>query len=242
MKKVICLVAATIWCYYTPTFAQENAKAELDASQEKVPKKLEGIKSSDLSEAAEEVKKAVSNEEKKSANDKVMVKSATSKALDQRLRLATSLGLVRSPEAAKGTYAAGGGADVSLLWDFVKNPGYSLLASLRYAPFRVDAEIEGRNYTGVVEGYHLGLLYMPAIFTKDLILVAGAELGYLLVSLDASEKFVTSKDDSKDELQYSVVTGIEWRIAKKISIGPRIYYGFGNIQVGQVGASFSFLF
>jgi len=231
----------------TETVATETASPSEEATAETVPpservqnpedvKNLEKEKESVEGDSAKEAKLSVAEK------TPVLVKSAVSKAFEDRLRLATSIGFVRVPRAEEGTYAAGAGGDFAILWDFNNVPSSNLLASIRYAPFHVDVEVKGRNYTGVIEGYHLGFLYMKEAFTSDLMLVAGAELGYLLVSFGSSEKHAIQNKDDDSQLLYTLVTGIEWRMAKKISIGPRIYYGFGNIQVAQFAGSFSFLF
>lgn len=184
--------------------------------------------------------KAASDGEKQAAEPP----GAVSKALSERLHFSASYGWVRIPKAEVGTFSAQGIADFMILWNFLKGSGrnYKILGTLRYAPIHSENEIEGQSYKSIIEGYHIGSQYRYRFMHKDLDLIASAEVGYLLVYQESRDKYPVQDDSEKNELAYTVGTGFEWVLIEKVSIGPRLYASFGNIQVVQFAGSATFTF
>ncbi len=175
---------------------------------------------------------------------KVIEPSASSKAISDKLHMATSLGFIKVTGASKGDWDSTGAVDLLIGWRFVGGAGknYNLDVNLRYLPIEVSADVEDHIYRGVIEGYHLG----PALgyhLSDTLDVLASLEVGYLLVYLESLDQNELRKDAASNGIEFTVGTGLDWLFGnKKIKFGPRFYAGFGKFQTMQFAAAATVLF
>ncbi len=124
-----------------------------------------------------------------------------------------------------------------------KNKKFRLKGTFRYSPVVVAGIQESKPYRGVWEGYHAGLeghLKYPRV--KGMTAVAGVEAGLVFVYLDALDDFQTPTSAEATGTILTAHAGGDWEFAPNITIGPRVYMGFGGFQNYQIGAATNFTF
>lgn len=124
-----------------------------------------------------------------------------------------------------------------------KNKKFRLKGTFRYSPVVVAGTQESKPYRGVWEGYHAGLeghLKYPRV--KGMTVVAGVEAGLVFVYLDALDDFQTPTSAEATGAILTAHAGGDWEFAPNITLGPRVYLGFGGFQNYQIGAATNFAF
>jgi hypothetical protein len=171
----------------------------------------------------------------------VVEKSASSQAIADKLSLFVNAGWARIPKAKLGTFASSGQADIGMSWKYWTSGSHQMRVSLRYSPLHSENQIDGQSYVSVIEGYHLGHAYDWA-FSSSFSWVNSLEFGYLLVYMNSRDRSAVSEKSENNELATSIMTGLDWKMMEKLSIGPRIYGSFGTFTILQVSAATSVLF
>ena len=124
-----------------------------------------------------------------------------------------------------------------------KNKKFNLKGTFRYSPVVVAGTQDSKPYRGVWEGYHAGLeghLKYPRV--KGMTVVAGVEAGLVFVYLDALDEFQTPTSAEATGAILTAHAGGDWEFAPNITLGPRVYLGFGGFQNYQIGAATNFAF
>ena len=124
-----------------------------------------------------------------------------------------------------------------------KSNKIALKGTFRYNPIVVAGVQDAKPYRGVWDGYHAGLeahLKYPPI--KGMTAIAGVEAGLVFVYLDPLDDFETPKSAEATGVILTAHAGGDWEVAPKITVGPRIYLGFGGFQNLQIGAATNFAF
>ncbi len=124
-----------------------------------------------------------------------------------------------------------------------KSKKIALKGTFRYNPIVVAGVQDAKPYRGVWDGYHAGLeahLKYPPI--KGMTAIAGVEAGLVFVYLDPLDDFETPQSAEATGVILTAHAGGDWEVAPKITVGPRIYVGFGGFQNLQIGAATNFAF
>ena len=124
-----------------------------------------------------------------------------------------------------------------------KSKKFNLKGTFRYSPVVVAGTQESKPYRGVWEGYHAGLeghLKYPQV--KGMTAVAGVEAGLVFVYLDALDDFQTPTSAEATGTILTAHAGGDWEVAPNVTLGPRVYMGFGGFQNYQIGAATNFAF
>jgi hypothetical protein len=162
--------------------------------------------------------------------EKPIVQSALSKKLSDKLTLGTSIGFAS---------VSGDGESWNALWNAQilmtyrlaqKIAGLSTAATFRFAPFDVTPRIDGRNYRGTVTGWLFGVEATKKL-KERLDAVAGVELGFFDVNLDAIDFKALEASHEKNGFGLAVGGGVDYAMSSKILVGPRVRVGFGSMTV-----------
>lgn len=181
--------------------------------------------------------------QEKAAEPKKPSRSASSKSLDNRLSLLTSVGwAVVKP--ANGTWNGLGSSDFGFRWRMDPKAEGNLFITGRYAPFAGVWTVGSRDYDATLHGLYAGAEYhaQPS-FMKRGSLKANVELGYMLVYAKAQDKAVESGDVKGGKANLSVGGGAEWSVVSdKFKIGPFARVHVAGFSIVNVGGSAQFVF
>jgi len=178
------------------------------------------------------------------AETKPIEPSATSKALADKLAIATSLNW-NKVSAAAGTWVSGGMSDLAVTWLVhsltIADRAVGLHALGRFSGFDLAGTQDRNSYRGVVNGFHLGGVTTLAIKEKISALVQ-LDIAYLLVRLHHVDKRDTLAAAEDSGIGFTAGVGGDWHFSPKVSAGPRFYAGFGRYSLVQFGGSATFRF
>jgi hypothetical protein len=171
-----------------------------------------------------------------------MPPSATSQTLANKLFMATSFGWAKTSRS-EGDWRGSGVTDFLVGYMLPGEGQMKFAATYRYAPFAVVGEIDDRSYRGVWEAHYFGtnIHYM----VNDKIRAVGAaELGYVMVSLNAVDGEAGEEKHAESGASVSLGGGADWKLGDTFAFtaGPRLNAGFGSFTTIQLGAAASFLF
>ena len=180
--------------------------------------------------------------------------SSTERFLSENIVIGTSLNMVWPTRNGSGWKASGtgrtGSSDLLLGFNVPnsavglrKNKKINFKGTFRYNPVVVAGTYEGKPYRGSWDGYHAGLeghLKYPQV--KGMTAVAGVEAGLILVYLDPLDDFEKATSAESTGLIFTAHAGGDWEVAPNITLGPRVYLGFGGFQNYQLGAAANFAF
>lgn len=188
---------------------------------------------------AEEPAKAT----QKTAVKPVVVQSQLSKAIENRLSLATSLGwAVVKP--ANGTWIGVGASDISARWRESNKGDGKVFITARYAPVTGVWTVDDRDYDTTLHGIFGGAEYQkPIEFMGAPTIKAGVELGYMLVYAKPQDEAEAADDVKGGKVNLAAGGGAEWDILNgKIKVGPFARLHFVGFTIVNVGGSVNFVF
>ncbi len=171
-----------------------------------------------------------------------MVKSASSKAISDKLFMGTSFGWVKAAKSG-GTWQGSGMSDLTIGYKVANlSSVMSLAATYRYAPVAVSGTEDDQSYRGVWESHFFGgkLNYSLG---STLSAVGSAELGYVQVHVKPTDGLVETAKASKGGGQLALGGGADWQmIDKACTVGPRLYLGVGSFTTVQIAGAIGFMF
>jgi len=173
----------------------------------------------------------------------VVVQSQQSKALENRLSLATSLGwAVVKP--ANGTWTGIGASDISTRWRESNKGDGKVFITARYAPVAGVWTVDDRDYDTTLHGIFGGAEYeKPIEFMGAPTIKAGVELGYMLVYAKPQDKAEAASDVKGGKVNLAAGGGADWAILNgKIKVGPFARLHFVGFTIVNVGGSVNFVF
>ncbi len=186
---------------------------------------------------------ATATKETKEPAKPVTPRSQTSKNLEKRLSLGTSVGwaVVRP---AKGAWIGLGASDISLQWRMSQKEDGKLFITGRYAPFAGVWTVNKRDYDTTLHGIYAGAeLQVPTNMMRAATLKAGVELGYMLVYAKAQDKAAPSGDVKGGKVNLTAGGGADWGIlSNKVKVGPFARVQVGGFSIFNVGGSARFVF
>jgi hypothetical protein len=193
--------------------------------------------------------KVQENDEKSSLTQKkpdtkaVVVRSQLSKAIEDRLSLATSLGwAVIKP--SKGEWTGIGASDLSLRWrESVKDQG-KVFITVRYVPLTGVWTVDSRDYDTSLHGIYGGAEYQKSIELMGAPTIrTGVELGYMLVYARPQDKAEVDGDVKGGKFNLAASGGAEWDILNgKVKVGPFARLQAVGFTIFNVGGSVNFVF
>lgn len=191
--------------------------------------------------AEEEEAEAAPTTEK--AEIKPVVRSAASKALDNRLSIGTSLGW-SIVKPAKGTWIGIGAADSYFRWRAASAEDGPLYITGRYAPIAGVWSTGSRDYDTTLHGIFGGAEYiLPIRVGANLSIKGSAELGYMLVYAKAQDGAPEASDVKKGTVNLSVGTGADWSLfSNKLKVGPFVRLHAVGFSMVNIGGSAQFVF
>jgi|688.fasta_scaffold61794_5 hypothetical protein len=173
----------------------------------------------------------------------VVVQTQQSKALENRLSLATSLGwAVVKP--ANGTWTGIGASDISARWRESNKGDGKVFITARYAPVAGVWTVDDRDYDTTLHGIFGGAEYeKPIEFMGAPTIKAGVELGYMLVYAKPQDKAEAASDVKGGKVNLAAGGGADWAILNgKIKVGPFARLHFVGFTIVNVGGSVNFVF
>lgn len=201
------------------------------------------VKQKTESQKDEDEEPSEPSEAEQKTEAKPMVRSAASKALENRLFMGTSLGwaLVKP---SKGTWIGIGAADTYFRWRASSNEDAPVYITGRYAPVAGVWSTGNRDYDTTLHGIYAGAEYvLPLRLASNFSLKASSELGYMLVYAKAQDGAPESSDVKKGTLNLSVGGGGDWSLfSNKLKLGPFVRLHAVGFNMVNVGASAQFVF
>jgi hypothetical protein len=173
----------------------------------------------------------------------VVVQSQQSKALENKLSLATSLGwAVVKP--ANGTWTGIGASDISARWRESNKGDGKVFITARYAPVAGVWTVDDRDYDTTLHGIFGGAEYeKPIEFMGAPTIKAGVELGYMLVYAKPQDKAEAASDVKGGKVNVAAGGGADWAILNgKVKVGPFARLHFVGFTIVNVGGSVNFVF
>jgi hypothetical protein len=173
----------------------------------------------------------------------VVVQSQQSKALENKLSLATSLGwAVVKP--ANGTWTGIGASDISARWRESNKGDGKVFITARYAPVAGVWTVDDRDYDTTLHGIFGGAEYeKPIEFMGAPTIKAGVELGYMLVYAKPQDKAEAASDVKGGKVNLAAGGGADWAILNgKVKVGPFARLHFVGFTIVNVGGSVNFVF
>ena len=182
-------------------------------------------------------------EEGSKAETGLVRKSAASKAIADKLSLATSFGWVHASRST-GTWSSNGVADLTVAYKILplgKSAG--LAVTYRYVPIDVSGTNGDRSYRGVWEGHYVGARYNTWISQRTNLIGTG-EVGLVRSHMDAVDGLPAESSVDQGGAAVALGGGVDYMISEKwaFAVGPRLYVAFGTVTSYQltVGATFQF--
>ncbi len=204
-------------------------------------------KSEKRAEDAEETQAEPPPDETKGETAKVdakpVKKSASSKTLENRLSVGTSLGWsIIKP--SKGTWIGVGSSDASFRWRLSPKEDAPLYITGRYAPFAGVWSTGNRDYNTTLHGLYGGAEYLMASRLMGAVnLKANVELGYMLVYAKAQDSAPEASEVKKGTVNLAAGAGAEWGLlSNKVKIGPFVRLHVAGFSIINVGGSAQFVF
>lgn len=232
MKILIknCALAATILFFSAPGQSAgledlSNANPENKAEEE--------------TQQAEESDQEATIEEPATAETKVETKAERVRPLADSFYFATSVGWA-SAALSEGTWVSSGMSDFTIGYKF-KNVGFDIFGTYRYAPAAFAGHTDTQAYRGVIEVHNFGGLGIWNIKNKFKVL-ASAELGLAMVSLDSADKLPVEDELEQTGAIFNLGTGADWKMTEKFELGPRLYLGAGTASLFQFSANATMYF
>jgi hypothetical protein len=173
----------------------------------------------------------------------VAQKSQTSKNLDNRLSLGTSVGWA-AIKPAKGTWIGLGASDINLQWRMSQKDDGKLFITGRYAPFAGVWTVNRRDYDTTLHGFYAGAEFQaPTSMLGGVTLKGGVEVGYMLVYAKAQDKAAPSGDVKGGKASLTAGGGADWSIlSNKVKVGPFARAHVGGFSIFNFGGSARFVF
>jgi hypothetical protein len=223
------IIAALSLQIGTPALAQSQ---DLDAIQPTSPPPVEEAPTTESKEV-----KSSSSEVKPDANIAVS-RSASSKAIEDKLVLGTGLGWI-SLSGQGGNWAAGFHNQLFMTYALPVNvAGFALAGSFRYLPMDVTPKIDNNSYRGVVEGLMFGAEgRMKVTVPTNMTYVATAELGFMKTSLDPADDLAKVSSHGKSGVSLAVGGGADWTFLSMLAGGPRVRLGFGSYSMVEISGA-----
>lgn len=172
-----------------------------------------------------------------------VVQSQASKAIENRLSLATSLGWALVTPA-KGSWIGVGASDVSARWrESIHGDGKAFI-TVRYAPVAGVWKVDDRDYDTSLHGIYGGVEYQkPVEFLAAPTIKAGVELGYMLVYARPQDEAEAADDVKGGKFNLTVGGGADWDILDgKVKVGPFARLHLLGFTIVNVGGSVNFVF
>lgn len=231
-----------------PSTPEANTPEPEKKVEETAPAEKPEVKAEPEKAPPENKKDEKQTEAAVTAEVKTVEPSATSRKLADKLSLTTGLYFNRL-EGTKGDWSAGGGrSEIGVHYLVAKEPFKSgmlkhvdILASIRYAPVDVTLRSQQQSYTGVVEGYHFGVL-LSHIFTEKFRSVGGIEASYYSVHLESADSFTEPSSEAKNGVGATLVAGCDWIFANKMTLGPRADFSVGSYHGFSFGGAAGVVF
>jgi hypothetical protein len=171
---------------------------------------------------------------------KPTAKSASSKALDGRLSLGTSVGWA-AVKPSKGTWTGLGAADFGVRWRASAKSTGNLYYTGRYAPFSGVWTVDHRDYDTTLHGLYGGAEYQRPI--HDMTLKAGVELGYMLVYARPQDNAPAAGDVKGGKVNMTAGAGADWSFfSDKVKLGPFARVHVAGFNMFHLGGSAQFVF
>ncbi len=176
------------------------------------------------------------------AKTPTMTQSATSKALADKLLLATSFGWV-SASKSKGDWQGSGMTDLTIGYKLAAlNAQMSLAGTYRYAPVAVSGVEDDASYRGVWETHFFGAR-MNYAMSPTMAIIGSGELGYTQVHLKPTDGQEQVTKHEAGGGQVALGGGADFQLFEKgMTVGPKLVLGFGSFTTIQVAGSVGFLF
>lgn len=221
----IALVGITTFYLMTPKAVAKGLETLADKNPENAPAAGEGTGDAAATAAAP------------------MEQSAASKAIAQKLWLATTFGWAHV-SSSKGEWKGSGMTDIAVGYKVLPlAANMSVDATYRYAPIAVSGQVDDRSYRGVWDCHYLGGRFNYKM-SDSLSAVGTAEAGYVLVYLRPTDGL--DQESKHEENGFSMVVGggADWHLLEKgaVSAGPRLNVGFGSVTTIQVAGAATFVF
>jgi hypothetical protein len=171
---------------------------------------------------------------------KPLAKSSTSKAMDGRLSVGTSVGWA-AVKPAQGTWTGLGAADFGVRWRASTKPDGSLYYTGRYAPFAGVWTVNHRDYDTTLHGLYGGAEYHRPV--RPMTLKAGVELGYMLVYARPQDKSPAAGDVKGGKVNVTAGAGADWGFfSDKVKLGPFARIHVAGFNMFHLGGSAQFVF
>jgi len=189
-------------------------------------------------EGAQESQEAVA-EESEPEETPVEAIAQRKRPLADSFYFATSVGWA-SASLGEGTWISSGMGDFTIGYK-IKNVGFDIFGTYRYAPAAFAGQSDAQAYRGVIEVHNFGGLGVWNIKDKFKVL-ASAELGLAMVSLDSADGLPVEEELEQTGAIFSLGTGADWKITEKFELGPRLYLGAGTASLFQLSANATMYF
>lgn len=178
----------------------------------------------------------------KKGAEKPIERSDTSKALEDRLSLGTSIGwTVIKP--AKGAWMGLGASDVLIRWKNSSKSDEKLAFTGRYVPFTGIWTVDNRDYDTTLHGLYFGAEYLHPTPGSGPNLKAGVELGYMMIYAKAQDGAEEASDVKGGTANLGVSGGVDWSLLSgKVKVGPFLRVQTLGFSVIHMGASADFIF
>ena len=170
-----------------------------------------------------------------------LVRSATSKKLDQRLALGTSFGWAKV-KPATGTWEGLGASDVTMSWRTSKKADGNLFVTARYAPYAGTWKLDNRYYNATAHGLFVGPQWRLSSVESAVAIKAGIELGYFLVYSSAQDGQEVDGAAKAGKANFGAHSEFEWTFLEKVHAGPFLRVNSGGFNIAQFGGAVSFVF
>ena len=166
--------------------------------------------------------------------------SALSKRLADRLTLSLDFGYASISDAGDAELDSSAMAAIGIAWKYLVRSSWGAAASLRYAPMNFTGTSGSASYRGVIEAYLFGTF--AAWHLGSMELLAGLEAGAAMVASQQLDNLDHQDAPEETAVAFGAMTGLDWGLADKIKLGPRIYALFGTYQMVQITGSATFMF
>ena len=170
-----------------------------------------------------------------------VIRSASSKALDQRLSIGAGLGWAQV-KPSSGTWSGYGATDVNVSWQMSKKANEMLFITGRYTPYAGTWSLNGRYYDTTAHGFFAGPQFRFRGGSSSPAIKAGAELGYIVVYSSAQDGAAIDGASKTNKFSVGGHGEVEWTLLEKVRVGPFIRLSTGGFTIAHFGGATSFVF
>jgi hypothetical protein len=166
-----------------------------------------------------------------------------SSSLDGKLRLSTSFGPA-SLTIDSANYKVGGASEILVEYKigdvFLGSNGF--WTSFKYMPLGANADVEGVEYTGVMDGIFFGVGLDYGLPMIDWSAFVSAELGGFLPDLESTVEVDGVEEPTDFASGLLISGGANYHITDKFIFGPKLTVGSGTFTAWHLALNGTFSF